>query len=155
MKLLTNEKGSSSILVVLTFLMLGIFGVLGIMSSYSDYRLARKNAAWTQDYYSLEAQAHSFAAKADALLIENQGEDIAALRKAFNILDPQALLNESEDGLMASRIFEAESGKKVIIEIELLPDSEKRFRIKTLKEIPEVFEYQEELEFEEVEVTGS
>lgn len=53
-----NQKGSSSVLVVLTLLMLVIFGVLGMMSSHSEYRLAQKNASWTKDYYQFEAKAN-------------------------------------------------------------------------------------------------
>jgi hypothetical protein len=155
MKLLINEKGSSSILVVLAFLMLGIFSVLGMMSSYSDYKLARKNAEWTQEYYSLEAQAQAFVSEVDGLLIENQGADSIALRNAFMAFDPQVILKESEDGLMALKVLEGVSGKKMRIEIELLSGSEKRYRITTLKEEPEIFEYEDELEYKELEVTGS
>jgi hypothetical protein len=155
MKLLINEKGSSSILVVLAFLMLGIFSVLGMMSSYSDYKLARKNAVWTQEYYSLEAQAQAFVSEVDGLLIENQGADIIALKNALIAFDPQVIMKESEDGFLALKVIKGISGKKVRIEIELLSDSEKRFRIKSLKEVPEIFEYKDELEFKESEVTGS
>jgi hypothetical protein len=155
MKLLINEKGSSSILVVLAFLMLGIFSVLGMMSSYSDYKLARKNAVWTQEYYSLEAQAQAFVSEVDGLLIENQGADIIALKNALIAFDPQVIMKESEDGFLALKVIKGISGKKVRIEIELLSDSEKRFRIKSLKEVPEIFEYKDELEFKELEVTGS
>jgi len=45
MNRIKNQNGSSSILVVLSFLMLGIFSVLGMMSTYSDYKLALKNTS--------------------------------------------------------------------------------------------------------------
>lgn len=152
MKLLHNERGSSSILVVLAFLMLGIFSVLGMMSSYSDYRLAQKNAEWTREYYTLEGQAQSFTAKMDGLLLENRGADIAALEEAIMESEPQAVMEESEGGLLVSNIFTAESGKTLELKIELLPGSEKRYRVIARKEVPEAFEYAEEPDFGDVEV---
>lgn len=51
-----NEKGSSSVLVVMIMLLMITFGVLAMMSSYSNLKIARKHAEWTKDYYSLESQ---------------------------------------------------------------------------------------------------
>lgn len=152
MKLLRNERGSSSILVVLAFLMLGIFSVLGMMSSYSDYRLARKNAEWNRQYYTLEGQAQSFTAKMDRLLLENGGTDIAALEEAIMESDPQAVIEESNGGLLISNTFTAESGKLLELKLELLPGNEKRYRVIARKEVPEAFEYVEEPDFGDVEV---
>ena len=54
-KVYSNEKGSSSVLVILVMLLLITFGVLAMMSSYSNLKIARKNASWTQGYYLLES----------------------------------------------------------------------------------------------------
>lgn len=56
-KVYKDESGSSSVLVILVMLLLITFGVLAMMSSYSNLKIARKNASWTQGYYLLESQA--------------------------------------------------------------------------------------------------
>lgn len=152
MKYVNNERGSSSILVVLVFLMLGIFSVLGMMSSYSEYKLALKNAEWNREYYILEGKAQAFTAGMDKLLYKYNGANIAALREAIAKSEPQATMEESEGKLLVSNIFKAESGKRLLLQIELLPSSEKGCRVVTRKEVPEVFEYAEEPEFGDVEV---
>lgn len=54
---LKSEKGSSSVLVIMIMLLLITFGVLAMMSSYSNLKIARKHADWTKDYYRLESNA--------------------------------------------------------------------------------------------------
>ncbi len=56
-KVYKDDKGSSSVLVILVMLLLITFGVLAMMSSYSNLKIARKNASWTQGYYLLESEA--------------------------------------------------------------------------------------------------
>jgi hypothetical protein len=58
-KPLLNERGSSSVLVIMIMLLLITFGVLAMMSSYSNLKIARKHAEWTRDYYQLESIADS------------------------------------------------------------------------------------------------
>lgn len=53
------ERGSSSVLVIMIMLLLITFGVLAMMSSYSNLKVARKHAQWTRDYYHLESIADS------------------------------------------------------------------------------------------------
>lgn len=55
--MIKSEKGSSSVLVVMIMLLMITFGVLAMMSSYSNLKIARKHAEWTKDYYSLESLA--------------------------------------------------------------------------------------------------
>ncbi|HAS74910.1 MAG TPA: hypothetical protein DCS67_12265 [Clostridiales bacterium UBA8960] len=54
-----SERGSSSVLVVMIMLLLITFGVLAMMSSYSNLKISRKHAEWTRDYYRLESIAES------------------------------------------------------------------------------------------------
>lgn len=54
---LKSEKGSSSVLVIMIMLLLITFGVLAMMSSYSNLKIARKHADWTKSYYQLESIA--------------------------------------------------------------------------------------------------
>lgn|GEM_PF-1269660 len=58
-KLVQRSRGSSSVLVIMIMLLLITFGVLAMMSSYSNLKIARKHAQWTQDYYQLESLADS------------------------------------------------------------------------------------------------
>lgn len=74
MQVLIDEKGSSSVLVVLTLLMLVLFGVLGMISSFSDYKIAQKNAAWTKDYYAFESIANEQLEKMDAAILVKKEE---------------------------------------------------------------------------------
>lgn len=50
-------QGSASILIILIMLALSAFGVLAMMSAYSDYRLAQKNADRIKQHYALETEA--------------------------------------------------------------------------------------------------
>ncbi len=57
MKHQASMQGSASILIILIMISLSAFGVLSMMSAYSDYKLAQKNAAWTASCYALDAEA--------------------------------------------------------------------------------------------------
>lgn len=52
-----RTSGSSSVLVIMIMLLLITFGVLAMMSSYSNLKIAQKKAEWTKDYYKLESIA--------------------------------------------------------------------------------------------------
>ncbi len=66
---LVGERGSSSVLVIMIMLLLITFGVLAMMSSYSNLKIAKKHAQWTSDYYHLESIADS---------------DLKSLKQLFN-----------------------------------------------------------------------
>lgn len=103
-KLFNDDKGSSSVLVILVMLLLITFGVLAMMSSYSNLKIARKNASWTQGYYALESEANLNYNKvvqvidaaidlSDALLVEPS-------RIKWSIYPFEDALKESLDPLM-------------------------------------------------------
>lgn len=154
MKSLNNEKGSSSILVVLAFLMLGIFSVLGMMSSYSDYRLALKNASWNQQYDRLQGEVYSFVSDMDAILIENINADLETLKEMIREMDDQIIVSDVSNGFIIEKEFEGESGKRIRLEMECIRSSPERYHILVIKEIPVIFTY-EELEFTDVEVPNN
>ncbi|GAB6108838.1 hypothetical protein [Fusibacter bizertensis] len=54
---LKSDQGSSSVLVIMIMLLLITFGVLAMMSSYSNLKIARKHAEWTKSFYQLESIA--------------------------------------------------------------------------------------------------
>lgn len=55
--LFISNRGSSSVLVILIMVMLVVLGLLALMSTWSELKLARKNAAWSTAYYSLDSEA--------------------------------------------------------------------------------------------------
>jgi hypothetical protein len=54
---LANNRGASSVLVLLVLLMLVVFGVLALVSSGANLRLAKKNGETVQAWYSLDRTA--------------------------------------------------------------------------------------------------
>ncbi len=154
MKLLKNEKGSSSILVILSFLMLGIFSVLGMMSSYSDYKLALKNASWNQQYDRLQGEVYSFVSDMDAVLIKNEDAAFESLKEMVIEMDDEIVVSDILNGFIIAREFEGESGKLIRLEMAYMSSSPDRYHIKMIKEIPVIFTY-EELEFTDVEVPNN
>lgn len=71
---MNNEKGSSSLMVILIVFTLMLFGVFALMSSYSEYKLSNKYALWVQEYYKLDTEAQHFLANLD--LKANEGKII-------------------------------------------------------------------------------
>ena len=55
-------------MVILFVITLVVFGTLAMMSAYSDFKLAKKNAEWTKSYYKLDAQGEAMLQKIDGCL---------------------------------------------------------------------------------------
>ena len=73
-----RKSGSSSVLVIMIMLLLITFGVLAMMSSYSNLKIARKHAQWTREFYSLESLAEKDLSLIKAALL-SAGEDVREL----------------------------------------------------------------------------
>ncbi|MDR1615550.1 MAG: hypothetical protein LBR98_00800 [Syntrophomonadaceae bacterium] len=67
-KILKNEKGSSSIFIVIILFCLLTFGLLSLMSSYADLKLADKSESWVLTYYNLDNQGSVFLQEVDNYL---------------------------------------------------------------------------------------
>ena len=63
-----NEKGSASVLVILIMISLITFGLLAMLLSNSDYKMAKKNAKWLKQQYEIESQAAQAEAALDVAL---------------------------------------------------------------------------------------
>lgn len=63
-----NQKGSATVLVMLILLCLTTFGVLAVVSAWSELRLSRKNAAFAEAYYQLDSGGEAALLDADAAL---------------------------------------------------------------------------------------
>lgn len=68
--LFISNRGSSSVLVILIMVMLVVLGLLALMSTWADLKLARKNASWSKAYYSLDSKAEFRLAEIDACLLD-------------------------------------------------------------------------------------
>lgn len=152
MKVRIKRKGSSSILVILTFLLLMVFSVLGISSSYADYRLAQKNADYSRKYYLLEGQANELLWAADKILIEDKDAELSTIKNGIKEIYPQSEVEILEQSLRVSQVFENDEGLRLLMVLELDNEDRSGFELRTLKSIPKTFEYNEEIQFEDLEV---
>lgn len=76
LKTLRNDHGSASVLVMLIMISLITFGLLAMLLSNSDYKMAKKNAKWLNQQYAIESRAAQAEAALDnalATLPEAQG----------------------------------------------------------------------------------
>lgn len=87
---LLNQKGSSSILLVVIMVTLLSLGVLSVASSYSNYRIAQKNASWNTNYYAQDADHQSELFKITEISLESN-------QKVDAYLEKKAYLNETTD----------------------------------------------------------
>ncbi|MDW7668370.1 MAG: hypothetical protein SCJ93_06060 [Bacillota bacterium] len=150
MKYIDNKRGSSSILVILTFMMLVIFSVLVMMSSYSDYKLAQKNASYTKEYYELSGEANKFWTNIDSLISNISSNDLSVIVEELEKFDADTDIDIYENNLIISKTFRNNDSKELMIKLEYLENS-RSFDLIALKEVPVEFEY-EEIDFEDVEV---
>ena len=73
-KIIKNERGTSSIFIVIILLCLLTFGILSMMSSFADLKLARKAETWVNTYYQLDNQGNIFISEVD-LCLQNARDD--------------------------------------------------------------------------------
>jgi hypothetical protein len=73
-----SRRGSASAVVVMVTVLLAVFGVLALVSSYSGYKLSQRHAAWTTAYYDVDARA-------EAALAAIEGDLSAAATEAGNV----------------------------------------------------------------------
>lgn len=71
---LKNERGASSILVIIMMVVLLVFGLAILTTSLSNLRLSERKKDWLNEYYLLEGQVVAEVAAYDHLLIEAETE---------------------------------------------------------------------------------
>jgi hypothetical protein len=127
-------QGSPSILIILIMLSLSAFGVLAMMSAYSDYKLAEKNTEWVRRCFVLETQAQESVGRLDAALADVSAADFAREAEA------QGWEVVSESPLLVSRdVNDADAHLR--IELALNTGSEPRYRIRTWRQWQDDFVY--------------
>ena len=75
MKLLSNEQGSTSVLIIVLMIVLMAFGVAALTTAHAGLRLTERNAGFTRDDYALEAKANTV--KYDLLTLISDARDEA------------------------------------------------------------------------------
>jgi hypothetical protein len=63
-----SNRGSSSVLVILIMVTLIVLGLIALMSTFSELKLARKNAEWVKTYYALDGKAENLLSRVDSCL---------------------------------------------------------------------------------------
>ncbi|MDR2670794.1 MAG: hypothetical protein LBC26_03610 [Oscillospiraceae bacterium] len=134
MKRQASMQGSPSILIILIMLSLSAFGVLAMMSAYSDYKLAEKNTEWARRGLVLETQAQESVGRLDAALAGASAADFARAAEA------QGWEVVSESPLLVSRdVSDADAHLRV--ELALNAGSGPRYRIRSWRQWQDDFVY--------------
>jgi len=122
---LSNQKGSASVIVILVMLMLVVFGVLAFVSAGSSLRLAQKNAAMTQEYYKLDAMAEQATAQASETLKSSERSDFKRLESTLGKITGVAAVHvtRSDNGqpLIEMRIQDSKTGADKSLNVILSP----------------------------------
>jgi len=70
--MIRNNRGSTSILVILVIIVLATFGGVAVTSSWTNKKLAMKSVSWNEEYCLQEKKAEYITARIDAILLEAQ-----------------------------------------------------------------------------------
>ena len=89
-QLLRNNRGSSSVLVILIMVTLAVLGLLALMSTWSGLKLSRKNADWAKAYYTLDSKAEFLLSGIDSCL-----KDAAEAAEAYMLAKEYEKTNSS------------------------------------------------------------
>lgn len=171
-----NKSGSATVMVIMIVMTLMLFGVFSMMSSYAGLSIARRNAEWTQLYYKQESQAAEKMAlihetikkvwhETDRDVSDWQQEYYLQLRlmieetASFTPVETDPI-PESPELLSGSFIIPADEAGKTrdfMVSFKVMDDSstEPLIQITAWKSLPEIFEYDDQIEFWDVEVEGT
>jgi len=96
---LRSRRGSASAVVVMVTVLLAVFGVLALVSSYSGYKLAQRHADWTTAYYKVDSQAEGALAliEGDLAAAAAEAGDVSATGR-FPALAALALADRVPEG---------------------------------------------------------
>lgn len=144
-----NEKGSSSVLVIMVLLMLVTFGVLALITANSNLKVAEKNASWNRSYYQLENLGVQTLKKiqenADKLIMEIPAEWQSKITELHDEIDYM-----DEDTIEIWIV--SQENRRFFIELsydkaESMSLQSFQYDIKQWREVPFAFEYEDELQF--------
>ena len=152
MKSDASLQGSASVLIILIFLSMSIFGVLSMVSAYSDLKLADKSARWVTEYYALDAEAERLVLEVHTALsgCAAQGDYLTNAKEALTYAGWEFYEHE-DGGLLTWRtVTHGEEGRRQNLLVELLlyqtPDAARRrfFEVTRWTQWQEPFTYEDE-----------
>jgi len=92
---LTDNKGASSVLIILMMIVLIVFGLAALTTSMAAMRLTDKSADWTGEYYALEKEAGEFLLEMDGILYNAESEAISYIEEALYLNNEQTLFPDN------------------------------------------------------------
>ncbi len=161
---LQNNRGATSVLIMIMMIILMVFGVAALTTSVASRKLAQKNAGWLAEYYALQGEAQAVYAHLDeALNLADAGEDISRIETSLNrFLRENANCSfqrtdlESQPFIISMKVIE--SGKEVPKEIRMgfiLCKGEGRYHLKATKWLQyqaEIFDPEDEPHFSDIKI---
>lgn len=81
--MIANEKGSTSVLVILVIIVLATFAGIAVTSSWINRKLAMKNVSWNEQYYEQDRFAEYKTARIDAVLLAAQEKALAYFSEGY------------------------------------------------------------------------
>lgn len=161
---LQNNRGATSVLIMIMMIILMVFGVAALTTSAASRKLARKNAMWLTEYYGLQGRAQTAYAYLDeALNLAAAGDDIDRieatlnhfLRKSANFSFQKTDI-EKEPFIINMKVKELD--KEIPKEIQMcfiLRKSGDRYYLKTTKWLQyqaDIFNPDDELRFSDIKI---
>lgn len=126
----STMQGGASVLIVLIMITLTTFGVLALVSAYSDLKLARRNAAFMQEYYELETQAEEALSDLSKVLDSADERELASMGWQVQQGENTRLYKDVSKGFRHIRIM-----------LELTPDEGEGFKIISWMQAQDQFDY--------------
>lgn len=173
MNKLKLRSGSSSILVILLVVTMVVFGVLAMMSSYSGLKMAKKNAQWTSEYYELESKSEILVYDIKNILQESLSKSslsepdywVDINNKLEKLANSQVTIISKNNEITVVGDFKNASGDRFVTEMivkhpnaslgsntDSFKDISNLLDIKKWQLIPRAVEYQNIIEFKDLEV---
>ncbi|MFO7612263.1 MAG: hypothetical protein R6W99_07255 [Clostridia bacterium] len=101
-----NERGASSVLVMLVMIVLVVFGLAALTASLSVLRLGEKAYGWTREYYQIDAMAEEMIYEIDKVLLS--AEEAAVLyieQKGYLDLRNGFLADDIKESIYSDFVF--------------------------------------------------
>ena len=119
-RLLFDESGATSVLIIFMMLMLVILGAYSIASAHVNYTFSNRALEWKQGYYGCDSMAEGFLADVDGALAKAEKAAVEA------VIGANAVISQDNNAFISSGGVEESLTKlytlNVLKEFELLSD---------------------------------
>lgn len=144
---MNNQKGASSVLIILLLLVFIVIGLSMLTSALVQTKMVEKQINWNKEYYDLEAKAYD---KLDEILLASKDYDSLSEWENIGQQVPDILVASKNDQIRVSySVVEADKINGKNISVVLMIEKGKQLRISEWKEWQQPFEILEMNEFEE------